>query len=348
MLTRKENFYCILKGEMPQYVPVFDMMPFPGFEPTAVMCSPGFLDFHGPQGGKDPWGVEYIVNPETGFSAIPKTWDFLLDDITNWRDVIKNPDLDAIDWKAQVEKDEEFMKNVLGIDREKTLLLGVTSAGFFQDLMAYMGFTEGLCALSEEPEECKALFEYTAEYYLKLQHYIIDYYSPDCIYLLDDTAAKRAPFISMNIFKEILLPFYKILIDDAKDHGLPVMFHNWGHCEDFMLLLAENGVNAWDPVQLVNDLPAIKKKMGKKLGLCGCWDWVPPETWPVVDEADIRRQVRETIDTYAPGGGFAMCGGANVIGQAGDELPLKIRSWILDEAYTYGETFYKNHPEAVY
>ena len=43
-----------------------------------------------------------------------------------------------------------------------------------------------------------------------------------------------------------------------------------------------------------------------------------------------------------------MCGGANVIGKAGDEMPAIIRGWVLDEAYTYGETFYKNHPEAVY
>ena len=348
MISKKENYYRILTGQMPEYVPVFDMMPYPGIEPSAVMQGPGFLDFHGPNGGKDPWGVDYITNPETGFSAIPKTWDFLLDDITKWRDVIKNPDLDAIDWKTWAEKDAEFLKNVFGVDREKTLVLGVTSAGVFQDLMAFMGFSEGLCALGEEPEECKALFDYLAEYYLKLQHYIIDYYSPDAIYLLDDTAAKRAPFVSMDLFRELLLPTYKILIDDAKDHGLPVQFHNCGLSQEMMIELCEAGVSAWDPVQVVNDIPAIKEKLGKKLALCGCWDWVPPETWPVVDEADIRRQVRETIDKYAPGGGFAMCGGANVIGQAGDELPARIRGWVLDEAYTYGATFYQDHPEAVY
>ena len=115
-----------------------------------------------------------------------------------------------------------------------------------------------------------------------------------------------------------------------------------------MIELAEAGVTAWDPVQETNDILAVKEKLGKKLALCGCWDWRPPSTYPEVDEADIRRQVRETIDKYAPGGGFAMCGGANVIGKVGDDMPNIIRGWVLDEAYTYGETFYKNHPEAVY
>ena len=348
MLSKKENYYRLLEGKMPEYVPVFDMMPYPGIEPTAVMTNPGFLDFHGPKGGVDPWGVKFITNPETGYSAIPQNWEFMMDDITKWRDIIKNPDLDEIDWKTWAEKDAEFMKNVMGIDREKTLVLGVTSAGFFQDLVGFMGFVEGICAMVEEPEECHALFEYMSEYYLKLQHYIIDYYSPDAIYLLDDTAAKRTPFVSRDIFEELLLPFYKILIEDAKDHGLPVQFHNCGHCDEFMIELAEAGVTAWDPVQETNDILAVKEKLGKKLALCGCWDWRPPSTYPEVDEADIRRQVRETIDKYAPGGGFAMCGGANVIGKVGDDMPNIIRGWVLDEAYTYGETFYKNHPEAVY
>ena len=41
-----------------------------------------------------------------------------------------------------------------------------------------------------------------------------------------------------------------------------------------------------------------------------------------------------------------MCGGCNIIGQAGDDLPNVIRGWVLDEAWNYGLDFYKNHPEA--
>lgn len=57
--------------------------------------------------------------------------------------VIKNPDLDAIDWKSMAEKDNAFLKE-LRVDRNETLVLSAVSDQFFQDLMAYMGFTEGL------------------------------------------------------------------------------------------------------------------------------------------------------------------------------------------------------------
>ncbi len=348
MLTPGENYYRLFEGKMPEYVPIFDMMPYPGFTPAAVMTAPSCFNFHGPQGGKDFWGVEYIANPETNYSSIPKTWDFILEDIEDWRKVIVNPDLTQIDWKRCAEQDAEFTKHVLGVDRSKTLLLGASSGSFFGDLMAFMGFTNGLCAMMTDPEEVKALFEYMLEHYLNFQHYIIDYYSPDAIYLIDDTAAKMHPFISPEMFKELLLPYYKVLIDDAKDHGLPVQYHNCGRSEELMDMLFEAGVDIWDPAQTANDLLAAKQKYGKSKALAGCWDWELPPTWPEVDEAAIRKSVRDAIDKYAPGGGFAMCGGCNIIGQAGEDLPNVIRGWVLDEAWKYGLDFYKNHPEAVY
>ena len=345
-----ENYYRLFEGKMPEYVPIFDMIPYPleGYTPAAVMAGPALLGHHGPQGGRDPWGVEYITNAETGFSAIPKTWDYLLDDISNWRKVIKNPDLDAIDWKEMARKDIEMQKEVLKLDRSQTLLFVTVEGQFFQNLMAFMGFVEGLCAMSESPEEIKALNEYMLDFYLKLQHKIIEYYSPDVIYLLDDLASQRSPFMSYDMFKELYLPFYKVLVDDAKDHGLPVQFHCCGSCTDLLQDFIDIGVTAWDPAQTANDLIGIKHKFGKKLAIVGGWDWVPPATYPEVDEAAIRKSVRDTIDVLAPGGGFAMCGGANILGVAGDKMVGTVRGWVMDEAATYGATFYKNHPEAVY
>lgn len=341
MITPRENYYRLFEGKMPDYVPVFDMMPYPGSLPHAIMQGPSCCGFHGPEGGLDPWGVEYISNPESGYSSMPKTWDFIMSDISDWRKIIKNPDLDAIPWETMSKQDAHVLTELMGVDRNQTLVLGVVSGGYFQDLMGFMGFTEGLCALVESPDEVKAMFDYMTEYYLKLQKYIIQYYSPDAIYLIDDTAAKENPFISHDMFRELLLPYYKVLIDDAKSHGLPVQFHNCGRSEEFMADLADEGVGLWDPAQTTNDLIAFKEKHGSKIAFAGGWDWEPPITWPIVDESDIRRQIRDTIDKYAPGGGFAMTGGANVVGQAGDDLPITIRGWVLDEIKTYGATFYQ-------
>ena len=41
-------------------------------------------------------------------------------------------------------------------------------AGYFQNLMAFMGFTEGLLAMYEEPEEVYALFDYICSFYCEV------------------------------------------------------------------------------------------------------------------------------------------------------------------------------------
>lgn len=340
MITPGENYYRLFEGKMPDYVPFFDMMPTPGHTASAVMWGPGFIDHHGPNGGIDPWGVEYIVGEDGVRASMLKTWDFILQDINDWEKVIKNPDLSEIDWKAAVEADTEVYTELFGIDRNETLLLGTVSAGFFQDLMGMMGFTEGLCAMFTEPDKVKGLFEYMCEYYLQLQDYMVRYYAPDAIYILDDTATKLNTFISLELFQELLLPFYKVIMNDAHDKGLPVQYHNCGCCEEFLPDMVEAGVNVWDPAQTVNDLPAVKEKFGRKLAVVGGWDWEPPVTWPEVDEQAVRRSVRDSLDLLAPGGGYAFSGA--VVGSSADaELAATITGWVHDEARTYGKNFYQ-------
>ena len=149
-LTEKENYLMCLRGEQPEWIPHISMDPaIPG--PSAGV-SPSVIGRKFDAEGRmwDIWGVELITSKEAAGGRIPKTWDFLLDDITKWHDVIKAPSLEGIDWEAMAKKDLEMFKP----DRENQIVTYATGgSGLFQALMAFMGFTEGLCALFEEPEE---------------------------------------------------------------------------------------------------------------------------------------------------------------------------------------------------
>ena len=150
-LTEKENFMRLYKGEMPEWIPRYTLGPvrgLKGVKPAVGVIGPSLINPHRkPGGGKDIWGVEYITSREAAGGLLPKTWDFLLEDVTKWRDVIKAPNLDDVDWEMMCKKDMEAS----GIDRSQTALEMVASHGYFQELMAFMGFTEGLCALFDEP-----------------------------------------------------------------------------------------------------------------------------------------------------------------------------------------------------
>ena len=301
-LTERENYLMCLRGQQPEWIPHMGMGGPKRISPTG-MASPSFLMKHMMPNSDhiDIWGVEYVTSPEAAGAYLPKTWDFILDDITKWHDVIKAPDLSGIDWEQMAKKDLERFKP----DRvNQATSYGAGGVGFFQHLMSFMGFTEGLCALFEEPEECQALFEYLGDFYCEVCEKSIDYYKPDVLGIVDDTAAWGNPFVSLDMFREFLVPQYKRLAQFAHDRDLVITYHNCGKCESFIDdMVNVVGINEWNPAQNCNDLAAIKAKYGNKLTLCGCINSSQTFIGEMTDE-HIREIVWDVANKYAPGGGF--------------------------------------------
>jgi hypothetical protein len=337
-MTEKENFLKVIRGETPEWVPRFTMSPEPyATKPQAAMpVTPGFLNARRTkEGGFDIFGVEYIATTEMSGAALPKPNQFILGDITRWRDVIKAPDISAIDWEAMARDD--FKKS--GRDPEDIAVILHIHVGYFQHLMNFMGFTEGLCAMAEEPEEVYALLDYLSDFYLDVAKKAIYHYKPDVFDITDDTAAAQNPFISLDMFRRLIKPFHAKMAQAALDNGLPIMMHNCGHCEAFIEDWLDYGVSSWNPAQVMNDLVGIKKKYGNKLVLIGCCDSSGPAGWPDAPEAIVRQAVRDVIDTFAPGGGFMFWGSA--YGTEGDETLANKKRWITSEYETYRATPYK-------
>ena len=238
-LTEKENFLRVAHGEIPEYVPVVRKKALDD-PPLMAICDPVIIgDFRGPKGGFDPWGVPFIVSGAAEFTAMPKPSDFILADITKWRDVIKAPDYSGFDWEAAAKADwKKYIK-----DPNVTSLTIAGFADLFQQFIGMMGFTQGLMAIYEEREEVEALFDYMLEVSLYITKNLIHYYKPDGYYLLDDTATQMNSFISPQVFDELLVPRYKKCLDIAREADIPIFYHNCGKCENLMLSMVEIGVN---------------------------------------------------------------------------------------------------------
>lgn len=339
MLTEKENYLRVLTGQIPEWIPeyTFGKMPWSDEDPANVMVEPSILCGHRDNnGGPDHWGVEYITSKESAGALMPKTWDFLLTDITKWRDVIKAPSLEGIDWEDMAKKSVAKTR----VNRDKSVLALNLHVGYFQNLMAFMGFEEGLMALYEEPEEVKALMEYMCDFYCTVCERIIDYIKPDVITLMDDTASWNAPFISHEMYREFFLPYYDRQAKFGRDRGLPITFHNCGKCESFVDDMVSIGVKAWDPAQTCNDLPAIKAKYGNKLAIMGGWDSRGRLLDDDVSDDEIRQSVIDTVNMLAPGGGFVWCGG--FMGIDPNDPIITHKNKVLKDTFTeLSKTFYK-------
>jgi uroporphyrinogen-III decarboxylase len=200
-----------------------------------------------------------------------------------------------------------------------------------------MGFNEGLVAMAEEPESVKELLNFMCDWYVPIVEKSIEYYKPDLLSLGDDTASKYSTFFSVQMYRDIFKPIYSRLTKLAQERDIMVEFHNCGKCEAFIPEMIDFGVHYWNPAQTDNDLVGIKAKY-KNFAIVGGWDFVPNPEVPITEDL-VKSSVRESIDKYAPGGGYAFLGG--YLGQADQaEEAAQVNKWVSEEAEAYGSTFY--------
>ncbi|MBR6521275.1 MAG: hypothetical protein IKT47_01245 [Oscillospiraceae bacterium] len=328
-MTERENFRRLLAGEMPEYIPAYDM-PNWRFYPTFDHQR---LNRDG--SGFDIYGVEYVSSPEADGGAMSKPGVYILDDITKWRDVIKTPDLSGVDWEKVVKKDVEHR------DPANNPLFLATHNGYFQLIVKFMGFENGLCALFEEPEEVKELYEYVSKYYLEVQRQYTKYGNLLALNLTDDTATSINPFVSMDMYRELLKPYYKLHTDMALNDGLYVSIHNCGRCEDQIEDWMDLGISGWDPAQTSNDLVGIKAKYGRKLCIIGGWNSTGPATWQGSSDDMLIEALEKMVSELAPGGGWSFS--ASVMGASFDEGQMHKKKLIREFYETKVRDYYKNH-----
>lgn len=327
-LTEKENFLRMLRGEIPEYLPKYDFFGW-GLG-TSV-----FQGRRSPEGYlMDEFGVEQTTTEASMGGMMPVPGRIFLEDITKWRDVVKAPSLEGIDWEQLAKKDKAGKDTV-----NRPVILH--NRGYFMTLMNMMGFVDGLCAMQEEPEEVYALFDYLNQYYLEVEKNLLKYYGGDVYELADDTAAMSFPFISAETYRQLVKPFAQKEADLARDAGLLIGMHDCGKCECFIEDWLDMGVCLWEPAQVSNDLVGIQKKYHGRLAIAGGWDNQGPISYPETPDEELAQGVRDYIDTFAPLGSFAFM--VSVVGSETDEY-FKRKMALADQVYEeYGRDWYKRH-----
>ena len=334
-ITPKENFMRLRHGGCPEYVPFYSLMgdPYMGESACASARVPWFEESRSPSGGKDMWGVVYKA-PDNLAASMPDTSIIMLEDIYDWKEVVKFPKARDLDLE------KVYQDTLTRVDRTQTALKVGPDFGPFQLLAAMMGFEGALMTLYTDPEKVSEMFnamvDFLEPYYTKT----FEVFKPDLWSMGDDTCAKLMPFFSPETYKEVFLPIYKRLAKPALENDIPVIFHNCGKEELFLDFMVEFGVEMTEPSQEVNDLIMLKEKYKGKMSFIGGWGWGDhiPKNYPDFAEEEFRQDIRNTIDKYSKGGGYAFAGFP--IGEKGDTAVQRAYKIMRDEVHWYGRKVY--------
>lgn len=245
----KENFEHFRKREEMYWIPaLWSPVEFiqisPYVNPDCVACSY--------DGGIDSFGVKWTPVRGKILPAIVKPGHPLLTDVTEWRDVVKFPDVDSWNW-------EESGKAFQALNDHERAKIGIIPTSLFERFIDLMEFEEAAMSLVAEPEESAALMQALADYNISIIEHYKKYYDIDIVEIHDDWGSQRSPLFSRDTLRTVIAPAYSRMVKRAHELGIFVISHCCGCCESFIDEMIETGTDVW---QLqVNANPHIRERI---------------------------------------------------------------------------------------
>lgn len=97
---------------------------------------------------------------------------------------------------------------------------------------------------------------------------------PDAMFFYEDMGFKFRPFMSPDMYREIMQPGHKRLFDYSHDLGCKVIVHSCGYIEPLIPGLIEAGMDCLQAMEVKAgmDLPTLYEKFGDKISFYGGMD----------------------------------------------------------------------------
>lgn len=297
-VATRENFELILAHKPPR--------AFVHMEDQCLIMAPGERNVGGekqPDGsviGKDWFGCTWTAMPGKGAldGATPTPGTEPLEDIADFASCIPTAEqVRAFDWKSF------FDRQTVGLDRANQVVQVRSMSGFFERMHFLVGFENALCAFYEDPDAVHDYFAAMLEYKKTVAECVKEYADADVIIFDDDYGTAQSTFISPEMWREFLMPYWKELNAYVHSLGMKVELHSCGYITPLVGDFVECGFDILQPLQTHNDLKFIKENYGDKLVLrLAIFDKQMAAVGKSEDE--VRADLRGWYEILAPGGGF--------------------------------------------
>jgi uroporphyrinogen decarboxylase len=199
------------------------------------------------------------------------------------------------------------------------------------------GLEQWLIDLVTQPEFCAALLDRVLDfwlgYYTEYTKVAGDLY--DVVMIGDDLAAQYGPIFSPSIYRDIVKPRQKRLVQHIRSlTGAKIWYHTCGSCYQYIADLIDNGVDILNPVQIgLADMEPerLKREFGNRIVFWG-GGVDAQHILPFASPEVVRDNVRANIAAFMPGGGYVFNNVHNI--QYG--VPPANIVALFDAAYEFG------------
>ena len=176
----------------------------------------------------------------------------------------------------------------------------------FECVHPICGHEEMLVGMALEPDWIHDMYDTYAKLNVELQEILFAKEGyPDGIWYYEDMGFKERPFISPEMYKELVEPYHTYTIDFAKSKNMPVVMHCCGFAEPLIPGFLRAGIDCLQAIEVKAgmDLVRIYKNFGDNLSLMGGLDIREVCT---NDKARIDKELESKIPIVMQKYGYAL------------------------------------------
>jgi hypothetical protein len=266
-----------------------------------------FVDYYGrqpPRDGVDAWGITWAPHPE-GYQASdaePAHSYPVAYPAGSAAELVALPFPPADDGTC-------FTGLLAGFDPTRTLIIGQHESGPLERFETLLGAPVALTALLDEPTASRDALERIADYHVGIaQAYVAA--GVGAGWLADDYAGQAGPVLNPRLWRRMILPGLRRIIDVYRGAGLPVFFHTCGRAEAFVPDLLEAGVDVFNLQSDVCDLRALVAAFPRRIAFIG---GVSAALMQRVAPGEVRRAARSAMQDLGQAGGLILAPDQNLV-----------------------------------
>jgi uroporphyrinogen decarboxylase len=209
-----------------------------------------------------------ILRTHKKHSSTPEHVDFTVKDRAGWEEHIK-PHLRNVD-RRRIPLDEYKKRRAIAAERQ--LFFCWVGVPPFELMHPVCGHEYMLMGMALDPDWVKDMVQTYIDWLIMHAEVLFaEGGRPDGFYFYEDMGFKGKPFMSPQMYKEILQPGHKRFFDFAHSMGCKVILHSCGFVEPLLPGLIEAGMDCLQAMEVKAgmDMPHLFERFGNQIAYCG-------------------------------------------------------------------------------
>jgi uroporphyrinogen decarboxylase len=234
-------------------------------------------------------------------NATPEHVDFTVKDRATWEEHVA-PKLKAE--TRRINFDEYRSAKKQAADNNRFFIW--SGVNVFEAIHPVCGHENMLMGMALEPNWVKDMADTYADMFINMfEELVAKAGKPDGVWFYEDMGFKQRPFMSPDMYRDLIMPAHKKTIDYAHSLDLPVIMHSCGFIEPLLPSMIEAGIDCLQVLEVKAGMDPlrVKKQFGDDIVICGGMD---ARNLVANDVGAIQKELQEKITILKENSGYIL------------------------------------------